>query len=58
MILKLRKDYEAQERANLSAKKFHDELLRHGMPPMPLLREIMLKDNPGGLRCCRNSAAV
>ena len=44
MILKLRKDYEAQEGANFSAKKFHDELLKHGMPPIPLLREIMLKD--------------
>ena len=44
MILKLRKDYEAQEGANFSAKKFHDELLKHGMPPIPILREIMLKD--------------
>jgi uncharacterized protein (DUF885 family) len=44
MILKLRKDYEAQEGASFSAKKFHDELLKHGMPPIPLLREIMLKD--------------
>ena len=44
MILKLRADYEAQEGSNFSAKKFHDELLKHGMPPIPLLREIMLKD--------------
>ncbi|CAA9246345.1 MAG: hypothetical protein AVDCRST_MAG42-1992 [uncultured Chthoniobacterales bacterium] len=44
MILKLRKDYEAQEGANFSAKKFHDELLKHGMPPVPILREILLKD--------------
>ena len=44
MILKLRKDYEAQEGANFSAKKFHDEVLKHGMPPIPLLRELMLKD--------------
>ena len=44
MILKLRKDYEAQEGTNFSAKKFHDELLKHGMPPIPLLREILLKE--------------
>ena len=44
MILKLRADYEAQEGDAFAQKKFHDELLKHGMPPIPLLREIMLKD--------------
>ncbi len=44
MILKLRKDYQAQEGAAYSLEKFHQEFLRHGMPPVPLLREIMLKD--------------
>jgi uncharacterized protein (DUF885 family) len=44
MILKLRKDYQAQEGAGYSLEKFHDEFLRHGMPPVPLLREIMLVD--------------
>jgi uncharacterized protein (DUF885 family) len=43
-ILKLRDDYKAQEGANYSAQKFHNELLNHGMPPIRLLREIMLKD--------------
>ncbi|HMG06720.1 MAG TPA: DUF885 domain-containing protein [Chthoniobacterales bacterium] len=43
-ILKLRKDWEAQEGENSSLKKFHDELLNHGMLPIRLLREIMLKD--------------
>ena len=43
-ILKLRKDYEVQEGENFSLKKFHDELLNHGMLPIRLLREIMLKD--------------
>lgn len=43
-ILKLRDDYKAQEGANYSAQKFHNELLNHGMPPVRLLREIMLKD--------------
>ncbi len=43
-ILKLREDYKAQEGENFSLKKFHDEMLKHGMPPLRLLREIMLKD--------------
>jgi uncharacterized protein (DUF885 family) len=43
-ILKLRKDYEAQEGENFSLKKFHDDLLNHGMLPIRLLREIMLKE--------------
>jgi uncharacterized protein (DUF885 family) len=43
-ILKLRDDYKAQEGANFSLQKFHNELLNHGMPPIRLLREIMLKD--------------
>jgi len=44
MILKLRADYQAQEGAGYSLEKFHNELLRHGMPPVPLLREVMLQD--------------
>ena len=43
-ILKLRNDYDVQEGENFSLKKFHDELLNHGMLPIRLLREIMLKD--------------
>jgi uncharacterized protein (DUF885 family) len=43
-ILKLRSDYEAQQGNEFSALKFHNELLNHGMPPIRLLREIMLKD--------------
>jgi uncharacterized protein (DUF885 family) len=43
-ILKLRADYKAQEGANFSLEKFHDEMLNHGMPPIRLLREILLKD--------------
>jgi uncharacterized protein (DUF885 family) len=43
-ILKLRRDYQRQERANFSLQKFHDEMLRHGTPPLRLLREAMLKD--------------
>ena len=43
-FLKLRRDWEKQEGTNYSLEKFHDECLRHGMPPLRLLREIMLKD--------------
>ncbi len=43
-ILKLHNDYKAQEGGNFSAQKFHNELLNHGMPPIRLLRELMLKD--------------
>jgi uncharacterized protein (DUF885 family) len=43
-ILKLREDYRAQEKANFSLEKFHDDVLNHGMPPIRLLREILLKN--------------
>jgi uncharacterized protein (DUF885 family) len=44
MILKLRADYQAQEGAAYSLEKFHNEMLRHGMPPVPLLRQVLLND--------------
>jgi uncharacterized protein (DUF885 family) len=43
-ILKLRDDYKAQEGENFSLEKFHNDVLDHGMPPIRLLREILLKD--------------
>ena len=43
-ILKLRDDYQKQEGNNFSLQKFHDLVLDHGMPPIALLREVMLKD--------------
>jgi uncharacterized protein (DUF885 family) len=43
-ILKLRKDFQEQEGDKFNLKKFHDELLNHGMLPIRLLRELMLKD--------------
>lgn len=44
MILKLRRDWQAQEGTRFSLQRFHDELLSHGAPPIPLLRRLMLKD--------------
>ena len=43
-ILKLREDYRKQEGKGFSLQKFHDEFLRHGAPPIRLLREVVLKD--------------
>ena len=43
-ILKLREDYHKQEGADFSLEKFHNEMLRHGAPPIRLLREVMLRD--------------
>ena len=44
MILKLRDDYRRQESDGYSLKGFHDALLSHGAPPLPLLREVMLRN--------------
>jgi uncharacterized protein (DUF885 family) len=44
-ILKLREDYRKQEGASYSLKRFHDEMLRHGAPPIRLLREVLLTDS-------------
>jgi uncharacterized protein (DUF885 family) len=43
-IFKLREDYQKQEGAAFTLQKFHDEMLRHGAPPIRLLREVLLKD--------------
>ncbi|HTJ14704.1 MAG TPA: DUF885 domain-containing protein [Dinghuibacter sp.] len=43
-ILKLRSDYQQQEGANYSLKAFNDAMMDHGMPPIRMLREILLKD--------------
>src|SRR5437763_2593724 len=43
-ILKLRKDFQEQEGDKFLLKKFHDEMLNHGMLPIRLLREVLLKD--------------
>ena len=48
MILKLRDDYRREQRPEYSLKGFHDRLLSYGAPPLPLLREAMLK-NPGNM---------
>jgi uncharacterized protein (DUF885 family) len=46
MILKLREDYRREQGAAYLLKKFHDQLLSYGGPPLPLLRKVMLAE-PG-----------
>lgn len=41
-ILKLREDYKKQEGDKFSLQKFHDTLLDNGMPPIELIRELMI----------------
>lgn len=43
-ILKLQEDYKKQEAENYSLQKFNDAMLDNGMPPIQILREILLKD--------------
>ncbi len=43
-ILKLRNDYKLQEGSNFSLQKFHDLMMDNGMPPIKMLREILLKN--------------
>jgi uncharacterized protein (DUF885 family) len=43
-ILKLRDDFRKQQGSKFSLQKFHDQMLRHGAPPIRLLREVLLKD--------------
>ena len=43
-ILKLLQDYQKQEGEQFSLEKFHNTLLDNGVPPVRLLREIMLHD--------------
>jgi len=46
MILKLREDFQREQGTAYSLKGFHDQLLSYGAPPVPLLRQMMLRE-PG-----------
>jgi uncharacterized protein (DUF885 family) len=43
-ILKLRDDYKKRLGSGFTLQAFHDALLSHGDPPIPLLRKILLRD--------------
>lgn len=48
MILKLREDYKKKLGSAFTLEKFHDALLAHGDPPLPLLRPILLGADDDG----------
>ena len=47
MIYKLRADWQAEQGAAYNLGAFHDEVLSHGAPPIPLLRTMMLRNDDG-----------
>ena len=47
MIYKLRADWQTEQSSAYSLRAFHDELLGHGAPPVPLLRRVMLRHDDG-----------
>ena len=49
MIRKLREDWTATRGGRAAWKDFHDELLKHGSPPLPLVRKAMLGGDGGPL---------
>lgn len=49
MIRKMRADYCAGQDAPACWKTFHDRLLALGGPPLPLLRTVLLPNNPGSV---------
>jgi uncharacterized protein (DUF885 family) len=48
MILKLRADYRRKTGSGYTLQRFHDALLAHGDPPLPLLRPLMLGNADDG----------
>jgi uncharacterized protein (DUF885 family) len=48
-IMKLREDMKKKEGAAFSLKKFHDDFLRQGFPPIKIVREAMLGDGSPAL---------
>lgn len=49
MIRKLREDWTATRGGRAAWKDFHDELLKYGSPPVPLVRKAMLGGDAGPL---------
>jgi len=47
-ILKLRSDYRKMLGSSFTLEKFHDALLAHGDPPIPLLRPMLLGNADDG----------
>jgi hypothetical protein len=49
MIRKLREDWTRTRGGRKAWKDFHDEFLKYGAPPIPLVRKVMLGGNAGSL---------
>ena len=49
MLLKLRQDWRRQEGPAYTLRRFHDDALSWGAPPVPLLRAAMLDADDGGI---------
>jgi uncharacterized protein (DUF885 family) len=49
MIRKMREDWTATRGGRTAWKDFHDQFLKFGGPPIPLVRKAMLGDNAGSL---------
>jgi uncharacterized protein (DUF885 family) len=49
MIRKLRQDWTAMRGGEGAWKDFHDEFLKYGGPPIPLVRKAMLGGQTGSL---------
>ena len=49
MILKLREDFLARTGDAFSLRRFHDEFLSYGAPPIPLVRDMMLGEGSGDI---------
>ena len=49
MIRKLREDWTASRGGKQAWQSFHDEFLKYGGPPVPLVRKAMLEDDKGSL---------
>lgn len=48
LLLKLREDYKAAYGNDFSLKRFHDEYIGYGSPPIPILRKMMLPAGHNG----------
>ncbi len=48
-IMKLRSDYKQKAGASFSLQQFHDEFMRQGAPPIPIVRRALLGNNTPAL---------
>ena len=48
-IMKLRSDLQKKQGSSFSLQKFHDDFLKQGFPPIPIVRQALLGDNSPAL---------